>query len=108
MIERVPLADDYARPAERAWRGTDWSAYERDTVIAGRRLHYLEAGGGDRAFVLGHGMGGRWQHWLETIPAIVDQADLLQSGCVAPVDVRRHLHDRRDGHDAGTTDAGHP
>ena len=42
MIERLPLADDYGRPAEPAWRGTDWSAYEHDTVIAGRRLHYLE------------------------------------------------------------------
>jgi pimeloyl-ACP methyl ester carboxylesterase len=77
VIERVPLADDYGRPAEPAWRGTDWSAYERDNVIAGRRLHYLEAGGADRAFVLVHGMGGRWQHWLETIPALVDQGRVL-------------------------------
>ena len=77
MIERVPLDGDYARPAEPSWRGTDWLGYERDAVIAGRRLHYLEAGGGDRAFVLVHGMGGRWQHWLETIPALAAHGRVL-------------------------------
>jgi pimeloyl-ACP methyl ester carboxylesterase len=76
VIERVPH-DDYARPAEPAWRGMDWSAYERDARIAGRRLHYLDVGEGDPAFVLVHGMGGRWQHWLETIPALAARGRVL-------------------------------
>jgi pimeloyl-ACP methyl ester carboxylesterase len=46
-------------------------------VVAGRRLHYVEAGGGERCFVLVHGMGGRWQHWLETIPALAEHGRVL-------------------------------
>jgi pimeloyl-ACP methyl ester carboxylesterase len=77
VIERVPLDGDYGRPAEPGWRGTDWSARERDTVIAGRRLHYVDAGESERAFVLVHGMGGRWEHWLETIPALAAYGRVL-------------------------------
>ena len=68
---RIPPDGDYAQPAAPTWRGIDWSAYERDATLAsGRRLHYLDCGEGERCFVLVHGMGGRWQHWLEVIPAL--------------------------------------
>lgn len=77
MIEHVPLEGDYARPAEPGWRGTDWSAYERDALIAGRRMRYVDAGAGGRAFVLIHGMGGRWQHWVETIPSLAGDGRVL-------------------------------
>ncbi len=78
MIERVLLDDDYGRPAEPGWRGTDWADHERDLLIRRRRLHFLDAGGYDsRAFVLVHGMGGRWQHWLETIPALAEHGRVL-------------------------------
>lgn len=77
MITRVAPDGDYARPASPGWRGRDWSAYERDALVARRRLHYLDTGSGERAFVLVHGMGGRWQHWLETIPALAEQGRTL-------------------------------
>lgn len=77
MIERVPVDGGYARPAEPAWRRTDWSAREHDAVVGGRRLRYLDTGHGDRAFVLVHGMGGRWQHWLEAIPTLAKQGRVL-------------------------------
>lgn len=77
MINRVPAAADYGKPACPGWRDTDWSAFERDAVVNGRRLHYLDVGTGERCFVLVHGMGGRWQHWLETIPALAEHGRVL-------------------------------
>ncbi len=77
MIERIAVEDDYARPASPGWRGRDWSACERNALVAGRRLHYLDTGSGERTFVLVHGMGGRWQHWLETIPSLAEHARVL-------------------------------
>jgi pimeloyl-ACP methyl ester carboxylesterase len=77
MIEIVPSDGDYGQPGTPAWRGTDWTAHERDAIVAGRRLHYLDAGGGEPCFVLVHGMGGRWQHWLETIPALAEHGRVL-------------------------------
>jgi pimeloyl-ACP methyl ester carboxylesterase len=77
MITRIAADGDYGRPATPGWRGRDWSAHERDALVAGRRLHYLDAGTGGRAFVLVHGMGGRWQHWLETIPTLTEHGRVL-------------------------------
>lgn len=77
MITRVAPDGDYGRPATPGWRGRDWSACERDALVARRRLHYLDAGTGDQTFVLVHGMGGRWQHWLETIPLLAENGRVL-------------------------------
>jgi pimeloyl-ACP methyl ester carboxylesterase len=77
VIEIIPADGDYGQPATPGWRGTDWTAYERDAIVGGRRLHYLDAGSGDRCFVLVHGMGGRWQHWLETIPTLAEHGRVL-------------------------------
>lgn len=77
MIDRVPSAADYGAQATPGWRQTDWSACEREAMVAGRRLHYLDAGAGDRCFVLVHGMGGRWQHWLEAIPTLAERGRVL-------------------------------
>ncbi|MEA2445009.1 MAG: hypothetical protein QOJ12_2301 [Thermoleophilales bacterium] len=77
MIRTIRADGDYGQPATPAWRGTDWRTNERDAIVAGRRLHYLDAGSGERCFVLVHGMGGRWQHWLETIPALAEHGRVL-------------------------------
>jgi pimeloyl-ACP methyl ester carboxylesterase len=81
----VPLVGDYGRPARAAWRDVDWAGYERDLAVAGSRLHYLDYTAGHRrggdVFVLAHGLGGRWQHWSENIPA------LGQRGRVIAVDL---------------------
>lgn len=77
MIARVAADGDYGRPATPGWRGRDWSACERDTLVARRRLRYLDTGTGERVFVLVHGMGGRWQHWLETIPTLAEHGRVL-------------------------------
>ncbi|MGI8622367.1 MAG: alpha/beta fold hydrolase [Solirubrobacteraceae bacterium] len=77
MIDRVPGAADYGMHAEPGWLQTDWSTFERDAILAGRRLHYLDAGAGERCFVLVHGMGGHWQHWLEAIPTLAEHGRVL-------------------------------
>lgn len=89
MIEFVPPDGDYGRPATPDWRRTDWTVHERDSIVAGRRLHYLDVGRGERCFVLVHGMGGRWQHWLESVPALAEHGrvlalDLPGFGCSEP------------------------
>jgi pimeloyl-ACP methyl ester carboxylesterase len=78
LIEYISRNGDYAQTAEPDWRVFDWSSQEHDLLISGRRLHYVDAGQGtDLAFVLVHGMGGRWQHWLETIPALAERGRVL-------------------------------
>jgi len=77
MITGVAADGDYARPAVPGWRGRDWAAHERDALVSYRRLHYVDAGAGQLPFVLVHGMGGRWQHWLETIPALAEHGRVL-------------------------------
>lgn len=77
MMSWVPADGDYAKSTIPGWRDRDWSEYEHDTTIAGRRLHYLDVGTGDRVFILIHGMGGRWQHWLENIPALAEHCRVI-------------------------------
>ena len=72
MIGWVPADGDYAKSATPGWRDRDWSRHEYDATVAGRRLHYLDVGTGERVFILVHGMGGRWQHWLENVPWLAE------------------------------------
>jgi pimeloyl-ACP methyl ester carboxylesterase len=81
----VPLVGDYGRPA-----GDDLAGPRLGPVRArpgGGRfpaalpgLHRRHHQGGD-VFVLAHGLGGRWQHWSQNIPA------LGQRGRVIAVDL---------------------
>lgn len=76
-MKAISSPADYGRTATPDWRKTDWMEFERDLVIAGRRVHYADVGAGDRCFLLVHGMGGRWQHWLETIPTLAEYGRVL-------------------------------
>lgn len=77
MIETVSAKGDYGLPAAPDWRKRERPIRERQVEIAGRRLNFAESGEGQRAFVLIHGMGGRWQHWLETIPSLAQHGRVL-------------------------------
>jgi pimeloyl-ACP methyl ester carboxylesterase len=62
---------DYGRSDVPDWRGVRWRAHLRAVTIAGRRVHIVDIGSGGGAPVLFvHGLGGRWQNWLENIPRI--------------------------------------
>ncbi|MCD6725745.1 MAG: alpha/beta hydrolase [Solirubrobacteraceae bacterium] len=60
----------YGLPAEPSWRGIDWPAHTRRTAIRGGAVNYVDIGSGERAVVFVHGLGGCWQNWLETLPAV--------------------------------------
>ena len=62
---------DYGASDAPDWRTVDWRAWLRAVTIGGRRVHVLDTGAGSGAPVLFvHGLGGRWQNWLENIPRL--------------------------------------
>jgi len=72
MIQRVPAGEDYGRPARPDAPAIDWQAHQRDTLIRGRRVRYVEIGEGEPGFVCVHGLGGCWAHWTETLPMLAE------------------------------------
>jgi len=77
MIETVPANGDYGLAATPDRHERELPIRERQIELGGRRLNFAELGEGSRAFVLVHGMGGRWQHWLETIPFLARHGRVL-------------------------------
>jgi pimeloyl-ACP methyl ester carboxylesterase len=77
VIETIPLEGDYGLPASPGWREGEWSTCERQLAIGGQRVNFADVGEGTHGFVLIHGMGGRWQHWLETIPFLAQRGRVL-------------------------------
>lgn len=67
---RIPANGDYGRPADPAGLTIGWNAHERDTLIDGRRVRYVDIGEGPLGFVCVHGMGGCWQHFSQTLPSL--------------------------------------
>jgi pimeloyl-ACP methyl ester carboxylesterase len=62
---------DYGAGDRPDWRAIAWRSHQRAITVEGRRVHLVDIGSGDAAPVLFvHGLGGRWQNWLETIPRI--------------------------------------
>ncbi|MEA2449989.1 MAG: hypothetical protein QOG63_1921 [Thermoleophilaceae bacterium] len=78
MIEVIEADGEYGTDSVAP---ADLAAAERQLEIAGCRLNFVEAGDGETCFLLLHGMGGRWQHWLPTI------AFLARRGRVIALDV---------------------
>ncbi|HEX4035953.1 MAG TPA: alpha/beta fold hydrolase [Solirubrobacteraceae bacterium] len=62
---------DYGRSDQPDWRSVNWRAHLRAVTVDGRRVHLVDIGSGPAAPVLFvHGLGGRWQNWLENIPRL--------------------------------------
>ena len=62
---------DYGRSDDPDWRSVPWRARLRAVTIDGRRVHAVDLGSGSATPVLFvHGLGGRWQNWLENIPRV--------------------------------------
>lgn len=71
----------YADGDDSTWMGVDWPAMTRRVTVGEHEIAVLDTGGGsDRpALVLLHGVSGRWQNWLLTIPAFMGT-----HRCIAP------------------------
>jgi pimeloyl-ACP methyl ester carboxylesterase len=62
---------EYGRSDLPDWRAVRWRTHLRAVTIGGRRVHFVDIGGGAGApVVFVHGLGGRWQNWLENIPRV--------------------------------------
>jgi pimeloyl-ACP methyl ester carboxylesterase len=48
----------------------DWSSFQREVVVRGRRIVYLDVGAHERTCVLIHGLAASFDYWLENIPAL--------------------------------------
>jgi pimeloyl-ACP methyl ester carboxylesterase len=66
----VRRTDDVATRQVAAWLDVDWRAHQRWVRIDGSAVNVIDIGEGPPV-VLVHGLGGNWQNWLETIPALV-------------------------------------
>ena len=66
----APPGSDYVPP--RTWLDVDWREHQRWLTIEGRRVNLIDAGQGEPALVLIHGLGGSWQNWLENMPHLME------------------------------------
>jgi pimeloyl-ACP methyl ester carboxylesterase len=62
---------DYGVSDRPDWRTVAWRSHLRAVTVDGRRVHLVDIGSGTEAPVLFvHGLGGRWQNWIENIARV--------------------------------------
>ena len=70
----------YADGDDSTWMDVDWPAMTRRVTVGEHEITVLDTAGEDRpVLVLLHGVSGRWQNWLLTIPAFMGT-----HRCIAP------------------------
>ena len=71
----------YADGDDAAWIGVDWPALTRRVAVGDHEINVVDTGGTENrpVLVLVHGLSGRWQNWLLTIPAF-----MATHRCIAP------------------------
>ncbi len=71
----------YADGDDAAWMAVDWPRLTRTVAIGSHEINVVDTGGGDErpVLVLLHGLSGRWQNWLLTMPAF-----MATHRCIAP------------------------
>ena len=78
LADRLLQSDEpYGGHPEAAWRGIDWESRERQTLVAGRLVNYVDVGSGDVPVVLVHGHGSTWQYWLEVMALLADRRRVI-------------------------------
>jgi pimeloyl-ACP methyl ester carboxylesterase len=62
---------DYGVSDQPDWRTVAWRNHLRAVTVDARRVHLVDIGSGAQApVVFVHGLGGRWQNWIENIPRV--------------------------------------
>ena len=70
----------YADGDDAAWMAVDWPALTRRVTVGDHEVNVVDTGGDDRpVLLLLHGLSGRWQNWLLTVPAF-----MATHRCIAP------------------------
>jgi pimeloyl-ACP methyl ester carboxylesterase len=65
---------DYGVSDRPDWRAVRWREHLRAVTVDGRRVHAVDIGAGaDPPVLFLHGLGGRWQNWLESIPRLAQR-----------------------------------
>jgi pimeloyl-ACP methyl ester carboxylesterase len=71
LASAARAAAEYGVSDRPDWRSVAWRGQLRAVTIDARRVHVVSLGSGAGApVVFVHGLGGRWQNWLENIPRI--------------------------------------
>src|ERR1039458_3686219 len=64
-------AVDYGVSDQPDWRTVAWRSHLRAVTVDTRRVHLVDLGSGAGTPVLFvHGLGGRWQNWIENVPRL--------------------------------------
>jgi pimeloyl-ACP methyl ester carboxylesterase len=62
---------DYGASDQPDWRSVAWRTHLRAVTVDARRVHLVDIGAGPQTPVLFvHGLGGRWQNWIENIAPV--------------------------------------
>ena len=70
----------YADGDDAAWLAVDWPSMTRSVPVGEHVLNVVDTGGDDKpVLLLLHGLSGRWQNWLLTIPRF-----MATHRCLAP------------------------
>ncbi len=70
----------YADGDDASWMSVDWPAMTRRVEVGGQPVTIVDTGGEHKpVLLLLHGLSNRWQHWLLTIPALMET-----HRCIAP------------------------
>jgi pimeloyl-ACP methyl ester carboxylesterase len=65
---------DYGATDSPDWRSIRWPEHLRAVTVESRRVHLVDLGSGaNPPILLVHGLGGRWQNWIENIPRLAQQ-----------------------------------
>ncbi len=63
----------YADGDDASWMSVDWPAMTRRIEVGGQPVTIVDTGGEHKpVLLLLHGLSNRWQHWLLTIPALME------------------------------------
>jgi pimeloyl-ACP methyl ester carboxylesterase len=76
-IRLPPDPRSYLIAAHPTWRHVDWAAHEHQVMLRNGLINYVDIGAGGPPCVLLHGHGGRWQYWLETLPALAQHRRVI-------------------------------
>ena len=78
IAQAARAGSDYGVSDQPDWRSVAWRSHLRAVTIDARRVHVVDIGSGAGApVVFIHGLGGRWQNWLENIPRIAERRRVI-------------------------------